>query len=167
LRRRCPLSFKNYHKDEGFTLIELLLVVMLIGILSGLTVSIMNYSGIRSKMRDGTRVSDLRTIQNALEQYFVDYREYPVREDWVDMPTIESKYLKKPPKDPLSGNSYKYKTSTSGSYYALMALMEVPTSNDGHECTGLNSFPTLQRAYAAGNDTYCYGVESPTVVTTP
>jgi general secretion pathway protein G len=163
-----PLNPQRSRKDKGFTLIELLIVISLIGILSGILVSVINYAGVRAKMRDNTRISDLRLIQNALEQYFVDYRHYPVHSgSWFNVTAtltadlVTPNYIKALPTDPQSGD-YVYKSSTSGSYYVLAGLMEVSTSNDGHECSALNSASALGTP-GFGAD-LCYGVESPTVL---
>lgn len=70
------LPFKNSN-SSGFTLIEILIVIGIIGILSGVLVSVINPAGIRAKSRDAQRKSDLRQIQTALELYFADNRMYP------------------------------------------------------------------------------------------
>lgn len=62
-------------KRGGFTLIELLVVIAIIGLLSTLAVVALNNA--RSKGRDAKRVSDIKTIQTALELYFADKNAYP------------------------------------------------------------------------------------------
>jgi prepilin-type N-terminal cleavage/methylation domain-containing protein len=52
---------------KGFTLIELLVVVAIIGILSTIVISSINNA--RASARDAQRLSDIRTIQTALEAY--------------------------------------------------------------------------------------------------
>jgi len=60
---------------KGFTLIELLITTTIIGLLSvaGMT----SYSLVRGKARDAKRVSDIRTIYNAIELYFEQHGSYP------------------------------------------------------------------------------------------
>jgi len=65
----------NTTKPKGFTLIELLVVVAIIGILA--TVVLASLGSARSKARDARREADIRTIQTALEIYFIDNGEYP------------------------------------------------------------------------------------------
>ena len=60
---------------RGFTLIEILTVILIIGVLVSVTSYVFNSSLIRS--RDTQRKTDLDTIKNALEQYYLDTRTYP------------------------------------------------------------------------------------------
>jgi prepilin-type N-terminal cleavage/methylation domain-containing protein len=53
---------------KAFTLLEMLVVVGIIAILVGLGIS--SYSTAQKKARDAKRKSDLKAIQNALEQYY-------------------------------------------------------------------------------------------------
>ena len=62
-------------KRNGFTLIELLVVVAIIGILA--TIIIASLNSARSKARDAKRHQDIKTIQNALEVYYLEHGEYP------------------------------------------------------------------------------------------
>lgn len=59
----------------GFTLIELLITTSIIGILSA--VGMASYSFARMKARDAKRVSDIRTLRNAVETYFEQNGKYP------------------------------------------------------------------------------------------
>ncbi len=65
------------HKPtRGFTLIELLVVIAIIGILSAVILAALNIA--RLKAYDAQRLSDLRTVQNALELYANDHAgSYP------------------------------------------------------------------------------------------
>ena len=60
---------------RGFTLIELLITTTIIALVSvaGMT----SYSLVRGKARDARRVSDVRTIYNAVELYFEQHGSYP------------------------------------------------------------------------------------------
>lgn len=60
---------------KGFTLIELLVVIAIIILISGLV--IINVSKARVKGRDSKRISDLRSIQGALELFFEANKGYP------------------------------------------------------------------------------------------
>lgn len=64
--------------QKGFTIIELLVVIVVIGILSGVLVSVVNSSEVRAKARDSQRKTDLEKIKTALELYLADNRNYPV-----------------------------------------------------------------------------------------
>jgi prepilin-type N-terminal cleavage/methylation domain-containing protein len=62
-------------KRPAFTLIELLITTTIIGLLS--VVGVTSYSVVRGKARDAKRVSDVRTIYNAVELYFEQHGSYP------------------------------------------------------------------------------------------
>src|SRR4030042_4305761 len=87
------------NKNSGFTLIEILIVVMLIGILSGVMLRVINVQGVRSKSRDSQRTSDLAKIQTAFELYYTDSRQYPnsgstgcsgLSSDWNDVTSMST-----------------------------------------------------------------------------
>lgn len=58
-------SLKN---KKGYTLLELLVVIAIIAIIA--TVGLVSFNGTQKKARDTRRRGDLRTIANALEQYY-------------------------------------------------------------------------------------------------
>lgn len=60
---------------RGFTLIELLVVIAIIGILSSVVLASLNTA--RGKANDAKRLSDMHTIQTALELYYNNHNSYP------------------------------------------------------------------------------------------
>lgn len=60
---------------SAFTLIELLVVIAIIGVLSSVVMA--SVSSAREGGRDARRLTDLRSIRNALELYYSDHGEYP------------------------------------------------------------------------------------------
>jgi len=70
--------------QRGFTLIELLVVVAIISLLSSMALASLNDT--RARARDAQRITELRQIRTALEQYYVDHSEYPseVFGDWAN-----------------------------------------------------------------------------------
>jgi len=59
---------------RAFTLIEVLTVIAIIGILASITGYV--YNSAMKRSRDTTRKTDLDTIKNGLEQYYLDNRVY-------------------------------------------------------------------------------------------
>lgn len=68
------IFFQNSSR-KGFTLIELLVVISIIGALSA--VIFPRFGVMREKARDTERMTDVRQIQNALEQFFNQESRYP------------------------------------------------------------------------------------------
>jgi prepilin-type N-terminal cleavage/methylation domain-containing protein len=62
-------------QKRGFTLIEVLTVILIIGILT--TITTYTYNSSLARSRDSQRLTDLKAIQNTLEQYYLDKRSYP------------------------------------------------------------------------------------------
>ena len=61
--------------QSGFTIIELLIVIAIIAILAG--VVLVNFQGAQAKARDSQRLTDLRSLQAKLEEYYHDNSGYP------------------------------------------------------------------------------------------
>ena len=60
--------------DEGFTLIELLVVILIIGILAA--IAIPSFLNQREKGQDACAKSMARTMQTAMETYYIDQNTY-------------------------------------------------------------------------------------------
>lgn len=60
------MSINNFRK--GFTLLELLVVISIIAIL--ITIGLTSFTTSQKKGRDAKRKSDIKDVQNALEQYY-------------------------------------------------------------------------------------------------
>ncbi len=70
------LTQKAKRSLAGFTLLELLVVMTIIAVLAA--VGLGNYSRSLGRGRDARRRSDLKSIQNALEQYYINHdNNYP------------------------------------------------------------------------------------------
>jgi len=66
------------HKNlvsRGFTLIELLVVIAIIGILSSIVLASLNTA--RIKGRDAARISNVKSLETAMELYYNDNNGYP------------------------------------------------------------------------------------------
>lgn len=72
---------------EGYTLLELLVVIGLITVLMSFGAA--SYSAAQQKARDSKRRSDLKVLQNAMEQYYsVCKFKYPIVADGTGISTI-------------------------------------------------------------------------------
>ncbi|KKS16915.1 MAG: hypothetical protein UU77_C0010G0026 [candidate division WWE3 bacterium GW2011_GWC1_41_7] len=171
---------KTLSKSQGFTLIELLIVVLIIGVLSGVVLAVLNSSGIQQKARDSQRKSDLKVIQAALELYYADNRTYlQTPSQWRiagTLPTVYpafAPYISKVPKDPKpagtyndpcsAGNAgYLYRSNGTSPYnkYVLTARMELSDSATDSVCS---SVPNCSSSTVVGCNcgAPCYGVQNP------
>ncbi len=61
--------------SSGFTLIELLVVIAIIGILA--SIILVELGQARSQARDAARLSQLHTVSEALELYYIGHGKYP------------------------------------------------------------------------------------------
>lgn len=94
---------------RAFTLIEVLLTVVIIGILFAITAGV--YGAAEARSRDQQRLSNLDTINNALEQYHLDNYNYP-QEGLGSNNLVIAKYQL----EPIEGCSF---TGPSGKSYLV------------------------------------------------
>ncbi|PID34864.1 MAG: hypothetical protein CR971_01050 [candidate division SR1 bacterium] len=106
-------------RKGGFTLIEMLIVIVIIGILAAAIVP--KITGVLARARDTQRVADLRNVAMAVENYKMDYGEYPKLDDcgWTscgfctvfgDVKRLQgsvSNYLSQIPSDPQKNSFVK------------------------------------------------------------
>ncbi|HET9657932.1 MAG TPA: prepilin-type N-terminal cleavage/methylation domain-containing protein [Kineosporiaceae bacterium] len=69
---RIHKSMKD--KDQGFTLIELLVVMIIIGILAAIAIPV--FLNQRQKAVDSSTKSDIKSVANEVETFFVDNNKY-------------------------------------------------------------------------------------------
>lgn len=153
-------GFLEAFNKRGFTLIEMMVVLTIIGILAGLTLT--SFQGSRKTARDGKRVSDLQQIRSALEMYRADNNgQYPptapcpgdswdrgfcatggVNINFLSALTTPTSYLSKVPFDPINNSTsqtYVYRSYSSNSKYYLMMNPEV-MPDEPDDCGG--AYPT-------------------------
>jgi type II secretion system protein G len=115
--------------QRGFTLIELVVVISILAILSGVLVP--RVSNHMRASRDARRLSDIKAVRNAIEQYYMDKGEYPRANansayggwdvsfdgDFIAV-LIENGYLSDAPTDPIDDPTfhYRYYVYSHGSY---------------------------------------------------
>lgn len=102
-------------KKSGFTLVELLVVVTIITIL--MAIGFISYRQFVRQAEDAQRLSDLKFIQSALEQYHADQHYYPpsiTPGEALKNPDKTKTYLTIIPKDPLGEAEYLYVPQGTG-----------------------------------------------------
>jgi type II secretion system protein G len=127
---------------RGFTIVELLIVIVVIGILAAITM--VTYANIQQRGRDSGRLSDMKAIQTALENYKTINTTYPnptsVNADWEesheDNPgdfmeyLVSGGFINKVPIDPINNSAMRYRyyrypagyydcDATKGAYYVI------------------------------------------------
>lgn len=68
--------------NQGVTVIELVVLLVIIGILSGLLVA--THAGIAEKERNATRQSDISELRDELEAYYYQNNRYPTLQQLND-----------------------------------------------------------------------------------
>jgi prepilin-type N-terminal cleavage/methylation domain-containing protein len=105
---------------NAFTLVELLIVISIVGILSGITLSIINASAQRSRATDGVKLSTLSKLVEALETHRVVEGRYPiVGGSGVPAMTTLQTYLTKWPNNEPEGAYYEYFSDGAGTLFGL------------------------------------------------
>lgn len=140
---------------KGFTLIELLVVVAIIGVLASIV--LVSVGGARGKARDAKRVSDIKSIQLALANYYNDYGTYPYNiyknasGSAAPLNGLTGAYLPAVPVDPLSSATPSGCATTptgAGCYnYTVMAV-----GSAGQSCNAAN-LPTFYHIGGVLEDT--------------
>jgi general secretion pathway protein G len=64
------MAINHVNSNKGFTLLELLIVITIISII--ISIASANYSLAQKRTRDTRRISDMKEVQNAFEQYYGD-----------------------------------------------------------------------------------------------
>lgn len=137
MKRRNKEKIRN---KGGFTLVELLISVSIIAILG--VILVVNFSSAQKSGRDQRRISDLKAVQNAAEQfYLLNGSKYPtsVAVGWTG-PGSQI-ILDKFPTDPKSnvGVAVTYAVVTiNNSAYCFCAKVEnykYGNNDNGTDCT--------------------------------
>lgn len=142
---------------KGFTLIELIVVISILAILAGAMIP--RVTNHLAETRDARRLSDVKGVQSAIEQFYVDKQRYPaakanssyggwdVSNDGDFIPElVQYGYLPEPPRDPNNDTAYYY------SYYLYDKGTSGCISDGKFYVLGVKAFETS--AFAAKNKGY-------------
>ena len=136
---------------RGFTLIEILIVIMVIGILAGISLPYMK--GMRDEGNTAKAAGELRGLATGLESFYIhNSQAYPVQTTTVDtawqsdansLTTASPTIIKTALTDPFkSSQEYSYATSASSSstYYVVFSVGPDNTA----DITGINTSGVVQ-----------------------
>ncbi|MCP6720205.1 MAG: type II secretion system GspH family protein [Patescibacteria group bacterium] len=104
--------------NKGFTLIEMLVVIAIIGLLS--STILIGLGNARTRARDARRISDLRQVQNGLENHYVESNQTYPQDVYNSISGL--------PVDPQGGEYGYVRISTQS--YVLGACLENDRSSD-------------------------------------
>ncbi|CNK32949.1 general secretion pathway protein G [Yersinia mollaretii] len=111
-----PTHLARHSAQGGFTLLEIMVVIVILGVLASLTIP--SLMGNKDRADRQKAVSDVVTLENALDMYKLDNSRYPSTEQGlkalVTKPTIApiprnyrvEGYIRRLPSDPW-GNTYQ------------------------------------------------------------
>lgn len=124
------LTTYNLQPKRGFSLLELLVVISIVTIL--LTLAMSSFATAGKKGRDAKRKSDIKEIQNALEQYYsVCGFSYPVPGGGfytdITCPDPALAIMPQVPTDPRAGTAYYCGGTCNSAGYTVCAVLEAET----------------------------------------
>ncbi|MDD2871022.1 MAG: type II secretion system protein [Candidatus Gracilibacteria bacterium] len=174
-------------RNNAFTLVELIVTVTILAIL--LVIVFIYTTGYIENSRDGVRLNDLGTIEEALKINYINAGKYPLPTDFTEVTYsggllwrqgffgenthVNLGSISKLPVDPLFSNRYDYSTISNSAKYQLSSIFEsdklftykLITS----ESYALNSLDTL--TYVTGDyglyDTFSKNNNNCFLITTP
>ncbi|UCD54783.1 MAG: prepilin-type N-terminal cleavage/methylation domain-containing protein [Candidatus Omnitrophota bacterium] len=123
-------------RQRGFTLIELLIVIAVISILIG--IALPRFRGMREEGLIAQAKGELRTLQTAVESYYIHNRIYPATFP-DDLETATPNIIgTTAPTDPFNiGNDYVFLQSPNAKYYVLYSVGPAGTGSATISSTGV------------------------------
>mgnify|MGYP001124152337 CR=1 FL=1 len=109
-------------QQEGFTLVELMIVVVIIGIISG--IAIQQYGKVQEKARKTAHNANVRIIEGAAQMYIASGGKALGADETIDDVLVPN-YLKEIPINPLT-NERDYKLSIKGNFEEGFSIEVTP-----------------------------------------
>ena len=127
--------YARRRRRRGFSLVEIMVAVVIIGLLAGIVA--INVRGHMIRARQTAARSEIRTMADALEQFYIAYSRYPTNEEGLEVLTRPTEKLPEPllksaPTDPW-GNDYEYSTHGGGSYEIICYGRDGRAGGDGED----------------------------------
>lgn len=134
-------TYSTFHPRKGFTLIELLVVIAIIGLLSSVVLASLNTA--RAKARDAARISDIRQIQTAIQEYVTDVGHYPNAEGtWTSFDSV--RYSPHPIYNPNAAN---LSAALAPYIQGVHDSLKLPASDAGYLYTSNGTAAVAPTAY--------------------
>lgn len=154
-------------KNKGFTLLELLIVIGILAVLATITVLVINPNEMLKKSRTSQRLTELKTIEKALQQYAFDNGGYPTSGGaWRSecavwggyasnnvIPGLVPTYLAKFPADPKMdkvANTSCYVYQSNGTDYKILDNMV-----SEYSAADYAKYPDVLDPYRDGGADFC------------
>jgi len=160
------LSNRQRGGRAGFSLIELIVVVLIMTVLAGVVVPrVLDH---QMAARDARRLADLKGLQQAIEQYYLDKGAFPAADgtSWNESTDpdfisalLKEGYLREKPEDPVNDATYQYRyyVYNKGSYgcvgdtkFYVLGIRNFETANFAAEHPGY--FKCASRDWSAEFD---------------
>lgn len=124
---------------KAFTLVELIIVITILAILW--TIWFMSYQWYKTDSRNSARISDIDSLETALNLYKIDVWNYPIPTDWVAITyswsevwtqwtiwdsviSVLNNRINKKPIDPLTNTEYTYSRLNTKNEFQIWTILE-------------------------------------------
>lgn len=130
--------------NHGFTIVELLVVIVVIGVLASIVT--VAYGSVTQRARDTERLSEIASIEKALELYYTDNGGYPkcgstgpnlspyTLTDSIATSCLTDdlvpKYMQSIPTDPTNQDSYRYWYASGYKKTAIRSFTGTPATDN-------------------------------------
>ncbi len=154
-------EMKSKRNEEGLTLIELMVVVVILGIIAA--IAIPSISSAINSAKVSTTESDLSTLQEALQRYYISNNSYPSQlTDLISSsnggPYVDITF----PENDAWGHAINYATVTGTNLDGYILLSQGPNS------TLTDTSPlSANEIYAAGGNVFSTSSSNNISATTP